>query len=55
MGKLRPPRGTGKGPLGTPAPTIKLKTGREIQQGVNETRAHFLKRVEELKKKLGLK
>jgi len=53
MGKLRPPRGTGKGPLGTPAPQIKIKSAAEIKEGAKETLKHFQGRLEELRKKVG--
>ncbi len=53
MGKVRPPRGTGKGPLGTPAPQIKIKSVAELKQGAKETLTHFQGRLEDLKKKVG--
>ncbi len=53
MGKLRPPAGTGKGPLGTPAPQIKFRSIAEMKKSAAETVKHVQQRINKITGKGG--
>ncbi len=48
MGKLRPPAGTGKGPLGTPAPQIKFRSVAEMKKSTAETVKHVQQAIKKI-------